>query len=174
MINQLEKIKCGYFECKKDNFSDIIAHAKDSHVDNPISHGKRKLDSVNQFKRPTYVNPSPCFTVWFCLMLCLFWEFRIAIFSLNRKVVFPITFRLYCRFWEAVNGCYFVTSNVFEQLCVLLKIPFWSFMHLFQYLFFDNSLLSVPDVINLPRNCYNTFLIRFKITLNRLFKNKFH
>jgi hypothetical protein len=51
MINQLEKIKCGYFECKKDNFRDIVAHAKDSHVDNPISLGRRKLDSVNQFKR---------------------------------------------------------------------------------------------------------------------------
>ena len=115
MINQLEKNKCGYFECKKHDFSDIVAHAKDSHVDNPISLGKRKLDSVNQFKRITvvYINPSQCFTIWFCLM----------------------------GFWEAVNGCYFVTSNVFEQPCILLKTTFWSFMHLFQYLVFDNSLL---------------------------------
>ena len=58
MINQLDKIKCGYLECKKDNFSDIVAHAKDSHVDNPISLGKRKLDPVNQFRRITVVYKS--------------------------------------------------------------------------------------------------------------------
>ena len=67
MINQLEKIKCSYFECKKDDFSDIVAHAKDSHVDNPISLGKRNLDSVKQFKRITVVYKS--ITMFYSLVL---------------------------------------------------------------------------------------------------------
>lgn len=109
--------KCGYFECKKDKFSDIVARANGRHVDNPISLGKRKLDSVNQFNRITVVYKSVIMFYSFVLFNGAFvLGISCAIFSLNRKVIFPIAFRLYCRFWEAVNGCYFVTSNVFEQL----------------------------------------------------------
>ena len=124
MINQLEKIKCGYFECKKDNFSDIVAHAKDSHVDNPISLGRRKLDSVNQFKRTTYVNPSPCFTVWFCLMLCLFLGISCWNLLIEQNSYFPNYFQV---IMPILGGC--------ERMLFCYQECFWTTLRTFKNYF---------------------------------------
>ena len=58
---------------------------------------------------------------------------------------------------------YVVTSNVFEQFCVLFIL---FFMHLLQCVFFDNSLLPSPGrqqlATDLLQNCFNKIQNHFE------------
>ena len=84
----------------------------------------------------------------------------------NQKWNDAILEMYFYRFWKLSTWIIVVTSNVFEQFCVLFKLIF-NCLCIYYSMFSSITLYSqVPDVRNWPRTCYKTFLIRFKITLS--------
>jgi hypothetical protein len=110
---------------------------------NRIRHGWSLANVVNNEQDQIWLTSYECSEQW--MHAILEWYFR--------------------RFWEAVNWCYFFTSNIFEQFCVLF-ILFFNLLCIYYSIFFSIALYSqFPDVLNWLRNFYKAFFMKFKITL---------